>query len=205
MIFYKYPLILVFISACSFAADIEIGYDQGVSDLPWGTCMFSIRCQVLLLSQEVGCHIEIDEISFKRTEYGTGDSLWLEDPRVYMALTDLEQLTENYDLNYDPSTRELVYSSPQLCLGVPPEGWAQLPLDQSFCYENSRNLLIEVVYTDAQVEFQTCSWYGTGDRVLWHSDPQAGTGTLLQSLPHMMLSGKLELRQSTFAQIKSVF
>jgi hypothetical protein len=196
---------LALVVSYSSSADIEIGWAQSQADLPWGAIMFNLRYQALILEEEIGTSMTLEQIGVRRTEWGTGDSIWLENLEIHLALTDLDELTDTFDSNYDPGTRELVFSSASFGTTATPSGWTEVLLDSEYYYPGAGNLLVEVTYTDAVVEFQSCVWVPGALRTIWHPDPGSSTGYVLNSAPNMMLTGVLALEQSTFATIKASF
>lgn len=196
-------MLALFASATGLSGDIEIGWAQSQSDLPWGPSMFDLRYQALILEEEMGTALALDQLGFRRTEWGTGDSIYLQNVEIYLALTDLDELTDSFDDNFDQSTHELVYASPVFVSTAPPSGWVQIPLDTEYYYPGTRNLVVEITYTDASVDFQSFVWTPGALRTIWHSDPESPTGYVLDSAPNMLLSGILSLEQSTFAKIKA--
>lgn len=198
-------LVLFLAAAPVMSEEIEVGSSEGVSDFPWGCCVFSLRYQVLVLQEEIGSAITIDKMAFRRTDFGIGDSLRLEEPRVYLALTDADTLTDCFDTNYDPLTRDMVYSSSEMTAVAAPLEWVELQLHDDYFFPGDRNLLIEVSYSNAEADFQSCSWSANDSRALWSSDPSSVDGYLIQTLPHMKLFGSLGLQPCTFASVKKAF
>jgi len=157
---------------------------------------------VVVLEMELGQAILIESISFMVEDYY---SSWKDSVSIYMALTELDELTDTFESNYTMGTRQLVLEVDTLYYGTIPEEWFTIELQTPFWYPGESNLLLELVspgidggYTDIY------NWNSYSSRALVAYSISQTTGSLDSWVPYMILSGSLGLDQRTFASIKVI-
>ncbi len=157
---------------------------------------------MVVLEWELGQAILIESISFMVEDYYSSykDSVY-----IYMALTELDELTDTFESNYTMGTRQLVLEVDTLYYGTIPEEWFTIELQTPFWYSGESNLLLELVspgidggYTDIY------NWNSYSSRSLVAYNISQTTGSLDSWVPYMILSGSLGLDQRTFASIKVI-
>ena len=121
---------------------------------------------------------------------------------IYMGLCSSDQLsTSSFDGNYISGTKALVYSTSLLVVDMADE-WAEIGLDDSYLYNGTDNLIIEIQWNNASHSnsYYNHEWLAGDNRCIF---TQASPEILSYGfLPHMILAGTLSLENSTFAGIK---
>ena len=155
---------------------------------------------MVVYEQELGQAILIESISFMVEDYY---SSWKDNVSIYMALTELTELTDTFESNYTIGTRQLVLEVDTLYYGTVPDEWFTIELQTPFWYSGESNLLLELFspgfdggYTDIY------NWNSYSSRALVTNNINQTTGNLDSWVPYMILSGSLGLDQRTFASIK---
>lgn len=184
---------------------VEIGTNEFFSNDPFcGSCALSMRYQNLYLQSEMASAIEIQSISLTRTPAG-GTSVTLDTLAIYMGYSSVSDLGSNYDDNYSPGTRQLVYWEEDCTITAPePNQWFQIDLETPFFYDGTGNLIIEYAWPAGSGEVDNWNWTGTVNRSVtggWNSE----TGFTSQDCPHILLTGTLSLQSETFGFIKALF
>ncbi len=184
---------------------IEIGTDEFFSNNPFcASCADDMRYQTLYLESEIGNSIEIQSISLMRTPAG-GTSVTLDTLAIYIGYSKGGELGTNFDGNYQPGTKQLVFWEENCTINAPePIQWFSIDLENPFNYNGIGNLIIEYTWPDGHDEVFNYNWTGTLKRSLtggWASS----TGFTTQDCPHILLSGNLSLQSETFGFIKSLF
>jgi hypothetical protein len=157
--------------------------------------------QVVVLEDELGLEMTIDSISYMigNLQYTNN---YLSDVSIYMGLTDLDVLTETYDDNYLPGTKQLVLSSDSVFYGYTQDEWYPIALQQSFHYPGQDNLIIEIVVHDCGFS-PVYNWDSYSNRTLQNYNLSSSTGNYSTFVPYMLLSGSpSSLEQETFGSIK---
>ncbi|OPL18108.1 MAG: hypothetical protein AVO35_06280 [Candidatus Aegiribacteria sp. MLS_C] len=121
--------------------------------------MPSIRYQVMAMEEELGGPMTITAVSWLRSY--EGDSIGVEyDFRMYMGLLQQDDLLPEFDQNYDPGTRQLVFQSDSLLLEGEAWEWLTIQLQEPFQYPGTGNLVIELTRSDAYFTNLFCfRWY----------------------------------------------
>lgn len=184
---------------------IEIGTDEFPSNNPFcATCAADMRYQTLYLEDEIGTSIEIRSISLKRTLQG-GVSVTLDTLEIYMGYSNGAELGTNFEDNYQPGTKQLVFWEENCTINAPdPNQWFQIDLETPFLYNGSGNLIIEYAWPGGYDEVFNWNWTGNVNRSLtggWG----VVSGFTTQDCPHILLSDDLSLQNVTFGFIKSLF
>lgn len=155
-----------------------------------------------MYERELGQAILIESISFMVEDYY---SSWKDSVSIFMALTELNELTDVFEMNYTMGTRQLVLDVDTLYYGTVPEEWFTIELQTPFWYPGEGNLLLELIshgsdggYTDIY------NWNSNSYRTLVTHDVSQTNGELDWWVPYMMLSGELGLDQMTFGSIKVI-
>ncbi len=187
------------------ADSIEIGTDEFFSNNPFcASCAADMRYQTLYLENEIGSPIEIQSISLMRTPAG-GTSVTLDTLAIYIGYSKNGELGTDFDDNYLPGTRLLVFWEENCTINAPePNQWFQIDLETPFSYSGIGNLIIEYSWPDGYDEVFNYNWTGTVNRSLtggWG----ATTGFTTQDCPHILFTGALSLKNATFGYIKTLF
>ncbi|MCK5115786.1 MAG: hypothetical protein KAR44_04250 [Candidatus Aegiribacteria sp.] len=155
-----------------------------------------------MLERELGQAILIESLSFMVEDYY---SSWKDSVSIYLALTDLNELSDTFELNYSIGTRQLVLEVDTLFYGTVPEEWFTIELQTPFWYPGERNLLLELVSPGADGGYTDIyNWNSNSARALISNDCSQSTGSLDSWVPYMILTGSLGLDQRTFASIKVI-
>ena len=153
-----------------------------------------------MYEREVGQAILIESISFMVEDYY---SSWKDSVSIYMALTELNELTDTFESNYTIGTRQLVLEMDTLYYGTVPDEWFTIELQTPFWYNGESNLLLELFSPGADGGYTDIyNWNSNTSRALVTNDCGQTTGNLDSWVPYMILSGSLGLDQRTFASIK---
>lgn len=155
-----------------------------------------------MYERELGQAILIESISFMVEDYY---SSWKDSVSIYMALTELNELTDIFEMNYTMGTRQLVLDVDTLYYGTVPEEWFTIELQTPFWYPGEGNLLLELIspgcdggYTDIY------NWNSNSYRTLVTHDCGQPNGELDWWVPYMIISGELGLDLMTFGSIKVI-
>lgn len=146
----------------------------------------------------------IESVSWQRSSTGSGDSTAsFPQFELYMGLSAQDWLGTEFDENYIPGTRILVFDSDPLTVSADPGGWFTLELETPFWYNGNDNLLLELDWLDATGSFHTYLWNSPGvPRSLKAPTPDGPTGFLSSMMSELMLDGTTLLDSGTFAEIK---
>ena len=121
---------------------------------------------------------------------------------IYMGLCSSDQLsTSSYDGNYISGTKTLVYSNNHLVVDMADE-WAEITLDDSYWYNGTDNLIIEIQWENASHSnsYFVHEWLAGDNRCIFTQlTPDTNS---YEYLPHMIFVGAASLENSTFAGIK---
>ena len=160
----------------------------------------SLRYQLVAYSDELGSAIEIESLSF---QINSGSRVNLGTLEIYLGHTDLAELGEEFEANYIAGTKTLVYdhSPEQLNAGAPGE-WLTIQLDQSFWYNGTDNLVIEIDWPSGDNAIYVWGWIDNVNRSLAGTYENA-TGNLSWESLLMRLNGTLSLEPVTFGAIKA--
>ncbi len=159
--------------------------------------------QVVVLEDEIGQEMTIDSISYMigNLQYPVN---YLSNVSIYMGLTDLDVLTETYEDNYSPGTKQLVLSSDSVFYGYTQDEWYPIPMQQPFDYPGQGNLIIEIVVQDCGFS-PVYNWDSYSNRTLQNYNLSSPTGNASSFVPYMLLSGSPSgLQQETFGSIKII-
>ena len=147
--------------------------------------------------------MEIESISFMIEDYYSSykDTVYL-----YLALTDLDELTDTFDSNFIPGTRQLVLYVDTLYYGTEPDQWFTVDFQYPFWYSGEENLLIELISPHIDGGYSDVyNWDSGALRSLVTYNISQQTGIQDFWVPYMILSGTMELSPGTFGSIKILF
>lgn len=165
-----------------------------------------MRYQVVVLADEINSAISIESISWIRAVGGEPIATF-EDLKIYMGVTESDELTVVYEDNYIPGTRTLVFDgSPYHTLeALNPNDWFYTALDAPYWYSGSGNLIIEIEWKSGEGSLYTWHWdSGTSRRVIGAYG--ASSGDFVDSeVPNIRLNGVLSLESTTWGRIKSSY
>jgi len=164
-----------------------------------------MRYQVVVLAEEIGSAIRIDALSFQRSVGGEPLGTF-NDFKMYMGLSDGDQLSTNYMDNYIDGTRtQVLAADPYVNGAASPNQWFEVQLDTPYWYNGQDNLIIEVEWSSGAGSLYTWQWNGGTDRCLI-GPYGASTGDYTDAIvPHLILDGTLSLESGTFGAIKAAF
>jgi len=170
-----------------------------------------MRYQVVVLDQETGGDFDIEEIGWQ-VHPSAQNSAEFADLNIYMGLCAGETLGSNFEDNYIPGTRTLVYHSASEVMTGSPGDWAKIVLDNSYFFNAAEgNLIIEVTW-DSCVDhksFYVNSWDTGSIRSVGYTQagaPTNPTGSLSSAMPRLMLTGTSSgaLTSTTFGAVKNL-
>jgi hypothetical protein len=148
----------------------------------------------------------IESVSWQRTSEGDGDSTASFPAfELYLGLTDREYLGTEFEENYIPGTRTLVYASDPLEVSADPGSWCAIDLQDPFWYNGDDNLILELCWLGGTGSFHTYKWNSPGvPRSLKAPTPGGPTGFLSSEMSELMLDGTVALTPATFGELKVV-
>jgi len=168
-----------------------------------------MRYQVVVLDSEIGTAITINDLLWKRAPSGhVTDQGFYNDFKIYMGYTTRDILEPDFDSNYVPGSKTLVFSRSTYTLsGLVPDAWFTTPLDTPFFYNGSGNLLIDIEWTSAPESNSIFIWNWNTNQLgrAMFATPEGPTGSPEETLPYMILGGTNDLESETFARIKTMF
>jgi len=152
------------------------------------------------MEEEIGQGMTVESISYMVSSMQSNHNNAY-DIDIYMGLTELDVLTDIFQDNYTPGTKQLVLSADSICYGDTVDAWSAIQLQYPFHYEGQGNLVIEIVCPNSGYS-PVYNWNTGSNRVLYTYNLSSSTGTRYSHLPYMLLSGSLGLEQRTFGSIK---
>ena len=146
----------------------------------------------------------IESVSWQRVAAGTGDSTaTFPDFHLYMGLCGQDCLGTEFDQNYLPGSRTLVFEGDPLLVSGSPGEWYTINLQTPFWYDGQHSLLVELSWDGATGSFHTYLWNSPGvPRSLKAPTPDGPTGFLSSQMSELMLDGTTGLTSETFGYIK---
>jgi hypothetical protein len=122
--------------------EVIIGVQATGNYIPfWGNSYDACRFMTLYLQSEIGIAGEIVTLSFMPSGSNTGT---FDNVRVNLCHTSVTQLSTTFDDNYTGNTPVQVMNEPSLVVGNAGNVW--MDWDVSFAYNNTDNLLIEILW-----------------------------------------------------------
>ncbi len=162
-----------------------------------------------MLDSEMGEAFEFDTISLKRHSSGTtSGQTTFTDFEIWAGLTDSDVLGANFEDNFIPGTRTLLFSRESLLLEAEPNAWIPFELDSSYWYGGTHNLIIEILWSDGEELGTECvyTWqWNTGTMRCTSGPYDSETGSQTSVIPLLQFSGEQTLSSTTFAGVKASF
>ncbi|HOF67284.1 MAG TPA: hypothetical protein PLX54_04875 [Candidatus Fermentibacter daniensis] len=161
---------------------------------------------MVVLDSEIGTAITINDLLWKRAPMGMDHSSYT-NFKIYMGYTTRDILEPDFDSNYVPGSKTLVFSRSTYTLsGLASGAWFTTALDTPFFYNGSGNLLIDIEWTSSPdgLSVYVFNWNTDVGRSMF-SSPAGSTGDPENFVPHMILGGTNDLESKTFARIKIMF
>lgn len=155
------------------ALDIIIGEPDTLMMVPFnGISDNATRFQCLYYQEEIEYAGEISEISI---EYDIFNGTFY-DYHVYLCHTTVDELSKDFNKNYDGNTPKEVAAHDEYTIGVfGGYGWWPLGFQRRFNYDNADNLLLEITWEgDTGEAVDNSHWAYGGQRRGLHSDSATG-------------------------------
>ena len=119
----------------------EVTKGSGINLLPfWGGYANAMRFQMLYTKSEINQEGYIDKVYFQKGGSATGT---FNNFRIYLCHSSLSALTTNLDSNCK-DTPVKVMDVPSISLSGSADSWLEFDVNNTFNYNNSDNLLVEV-------------------------------------------------------------
>lgn len=165
-----------------------------------------MRYQVVVLGSEIADAMTIESLTFNASP-GTGEYSSFQQYYVYMGPTTRSSLGTSFDENYSgPRIKVFDHSN---VTHYNTDGVVTITLDTPYFYSGQNNLLIEINYFGGDIEPNSSvySMYCSvdTDRVLRAYSFEATTGMTERALPHLVMTGTMDLDACTFGGIKASF
>lgn len=162
-----------------------------------------------MLDSEMNGAMEFDTFILKRHSSGSSSGqTTFTDFEIWMGLCDSDVLGDNFEGNFIPGTRTLVFSRDSLLLEAEPNAWIPFELDFPFWYGGTKNLIVEILWSSGEEQGTECiyTWQWNTGTLRCASGPyNSETGSRTSVIPLMQFSGALALINTTFAGIKATF
>ncbi len=168
--------------------------------------MPSIRYQVMAMEDELNGPMTVTAVSWMRS-YEGDDRATEYELFLYMGICEENDLVSEFDQNYSPGSRELVFYADSLSLHGQSREWLTIPLEQPFEYSGSGNLVIELTRSNASYANLFCfRWYTDEVRTVFALKPAAPFG-YADSVAAMLRIDYISTSQSrlTWSGIKSLY
>lgn len=128
--------------------------------------MPAIRYQVMAMEEELPGPVTVTAVSWMRSYEGDDRAVEYQFS-MYMGLRQDDDLGAEFEANFIPGTRELVFYSDSLFLTGQARDWLTVPLQEPFHYPGTGNLVIELSRQDASSSnLFSFRWYTENDRTL---------------------------------------
>ncbi|NLP05618.1 hypothetical protein GX411_06685 [Candidatus Fermentibacteria bacterium] len=162
-----------------------------------------------MLNEEIGNAFTVETLSLRRHSSGsTPAPTDLFDFAIYMGLCENDVLNPNFDSNFIPGTRTIVFSRDSLHLEVNPDELVTFDLDTPYWYNGVDNLLVEVLWSSGEETGSECvyTWHwNTGAMRCASGLYSASSGSLTSIIPWMQITGASDLETCTFGEVKTLF
>ena len=147
----------------------------------------------------------IGEISWQRGgSYGSSTGYY-DNFKLFMGVSENDELTEYYQDNYVSGSRIMVYSTSTQVMSAGPDEWMTIQLDTPFYYNGSDNLIVEFEWVGGSNMFYTYMWETGSHRGLMNkSDVGSPSGVLYTTMSTLMFDSPSALENSTFGEIKAL-
>jgi len=162
-----------------------------------------------VLDSEMGGAFEFDTISLKRHSSGsTSGQTTFADFEIWAGLAESDVLGDNFEDNFIPGTRTLLFSRESLLIEAEPNAWIPFVLDSPFWYGGTKNLIIEILWSEGEELGTECvyTWqWNTGTMRCASGPYDSETGSRTSVIPLIQFSGDMTLLNTTFAGVKTSF
>lgn len=158
---------------------------------------------MVVLDSQIETAMEIQSISWMYMEiepYATCEGF-----TMYLGYCADDTLDLDFDSNWIPGTKTLVYSADPLEITTSGPGqWVTLELDQPFWYNGEDNLLIDCQWNNAAGDnsFYTAHWISGDNTMVYEHNTPGYVHARTPLVPYMTLSGSLGFESETFGGIK---
>ena len=194
--------ILFMVALPAGAGEVTIGAMEVTDDMPWSSgCSSHQRHQALVLAEEIGTGMSVESIAWCCATT-SGEPVSYLELEVYLGLCASDQLQVDFESNYIPGSRTLVFQADTLFVDAAPGETFSIKFDSPFWYPGEGNLLIEVIHDPGSWGIWGWSWVA-GDACSLGRYGNPGPGVLEDRVPWMLLSGYLSLEHSTFGSLKA--
>ena len=165
-----------------------------------------MRYQVMALASEMNGAMTIGSVSWQRGGSSGSPTGFYNNFQLFMGVSAEAGLGNNFEGNYIPGTRTLVYETPSQTMSAGPDEWMTITLDTPFWYNGTDNLLVELQWVGGSNMFFTYKWNTGANRALENkTDIYSPTGNLSQNMSELMFDGPLNLTRHTFGAIKALW
>lgn len=191
-------LLLTFISQADY---MQFGSPVYPVNRPFcGDCNQSLRDQILVPSDSLGSAMVVNSIAFL---IESGETVSFDQFVIHMGITELDELTDTFENNWMPGTRQKVYDHSNVTYNSPGSGeWMAIDLDTPFWYNGEDNLVMEFSWPQGTEVLMIWAWIPDGNNSLYAGWGEP-TGNLIQECLMMRLEGTLSLSPGTFGGIKA--
>jgi len=200
------PFITTLLAGSALATGyvVTIGTHVAQSALPWDNGLASIRFQCLWLQPEIGHAGYINVVEFERTA-PFGGSFY--NVRVWLSNTTKTQLESWFDNNYTGFTPVQVLNVPSLTF-PPTTGYFDIGITpNTFLYNNTNNLLMEVRFSGNTGNDVTCWRSDQPYSRVYSNEENAYSGTVLNNGQYIRLHiGTMTgVEPASFGKVKALF
>ncbi len=138
--------------------------------------------QVIYTPDQVGSEGHIRRISFYRTNFNAEATF--NNLSIYMAHTDLDEITITFADNYDGHLIEVFNSHDVVFENINEHSWEHFDLNNNFTYDSAHNLLIDIKWSGGTgSDIQVGNTVYSENRRLWSNDLGSETGDIDTRLP----------------------
>lgn len=159
---------------------------------------------MVVLQGEIDTAMLINSIWLKCCP-GYDSTSTFQDLKIYVGLSDLDQLTTNFLGNYIPGTRTLVAEGSPYPISASQDEWFEIPFSQAYSYNGVDNLLLEFEWSTGTRSIYDWQWNAGPQRALFSGNYASfPEGDYFETLiPNLLLDGSVGLDEATLGAIKS--
>jgi hypothetical protein len=158
--------------------------------------------QVMMLDEEIGSPLTFESLGWLASP-GSNSSANYTNFEIYMGLCDAELLTSNFQNNYIPGSRTLVYSNADLTINAAVGEWFSINLDTPYEYNGTDNLLIEIIWESGTNSIYVYKWNTGAVRSLKGASFSAETGVISTDAYMIDLIPSMGFAEESLAWIKA--
>lgn len=160
---------------------------------------------MVVLAEEMGSGMIIAGLSWYSSETEPVVGI-RHDVEIHMGFCAIDNLGSDFQANYIPGTRTLVFQADSLALEAEPGEAFGIELQVPFACDGSQNLLIEISHTPEYGNEGIDCWNWEADQGrMVYSTSLTGPGIVCDEVPCMIISSPAGLAPATFGSIKTVF